>query len=315
MKILFLDQNHVILKTKLEASNFTVVEDYSSPINEIEKIINDFDGIVIRSRFPLNEAFLSKATQLKFIGRVGAGLENIDVSYAQTKNIKLINAPEGNCNSLAEHAVGMLLSLTNKIIVSNLEIREGIWNREENRADELFSKTVGLIGYGNMGKAFAKRLSGFGVEVLFYDIKSGLEDNNAKQVSLNDLFEKTHVLSIHTPLTPKTNYLINKDFIANFKKNIYLINTARGKCVNTKDLVDLLKSGKIKGACLDVIEYEKSSFDFINKTEFSNDFNYLLHSEKVILTPHIAGWSIQNKKNLAEIIANKIIKDFFTTIK
>ncbi|MFA9290727.1 MAG: NAD(P)-dependent oxidoreductase [Solirubrobacteraceae bacterium] len=315
MKILFLDQNHVILKTKLEASNFTVVEDYSSPINEIEKIINDFDGIVIRSRFPLNEAFLSKATQLKFIGRVGAGLENIDVSYAQTKNIKLINAPEGNCDSLAEHAVGMLLSLTNKIIVSNLEIREGIWNREENRADELFSKTVGLIGYGNMGKAFAKRLSGFGVEVLFYDIKSGLEDNNAKQVSLNDLFEKTHVLSIHTPLTPKTNYLINKDFIANFKKNIYLINTARGKCVNTKDLVDLLKSGKIKGACLDVIEYEKSSFDFINKTEFSNDFNYLLHSEKVILTPHIAGWSIQNKKNLAEIIANKIIKDFFTTIK
>src|SRR5690606_36003566 len=225
-----------------------VDEDYHSSKEEILKIIHQYDGIIIRSRIPVNAEFLQKAENLKFIGRVGAGLENIDVDFALEKGIKLINAPEGNRDALAEHCVGMLLMLMNRLKIADYEVRNGIWKREENRGDELKGKTVGLIGYGNMGKAFAQRLKGFDVEVICFDIKENVGDEHAKQVQMEEFFEKSDVLSLHVPLTELTRNLINHNFLSKFKKPIYFLNTARGKCVKTKDLVENLKSGKVRGA-------------------------------------------------------------------
>jgi D-3-phosphoglycerate dehydrogenase len=254
---------------------------------------------------------LDKATNLKFIGRVGAGLENIDCEYAESKNIKLIAAPEGNRNAVGEHSLAMLLSLFNKLNKADNEVRNGKWLREENRGIELDGRTVGLIGYGNMGKSFAKKLRGFDVDVLCYDIKPNVGDANCKQVSLQELQEKANVLSLHTPQTERTKNMVNSDFINNFKKNFWLINTARGTSVVTKDLVQSLKSGKILGAGLDVLEYEKSSFENL----FSNDkmpeaFQYLIDSENVLLSPHVAGWTIESKARLAQTIVNKINANF-----
>src|SRR5690606_24722507 len=247
-------------------------KNYQSPKEEIEKIISDYEGIIIRSRFPLDREFLIRAKNLKFIGRVGAGLENVDEKFAAEQNIVLFNAPEGNRDSVAEHAVGMLLMLIHRLKIADDEVRNGIWKREENRGDELMGKTVGIIGYGNMGKAFAQRLKGFGVEVIFYDILENIGDENARQVSLDELFEKTEILSLHTPQTPQTTRMVDKNFIASFRNSFYLINTARGKSVVTKDLVEALISGKVKGACLDVHEYEKSSFENLLLEEIPEDF-------------------------------------------
>ena len=307
MKILALDSNHSLLISGLRKAGFEVVEDYSSPKEKVMKFISEFDGIIIRSRFPMDKEFLSKGTNLKFIGRVGAGLENIDEEFAKQRNIHLFNAPEGNRDSVAEHALGMLLMLLHRLRIADNEVRNGIWLREENRGDELMGKTVGIIGYGNMGKAFAKRLKGFGVEVICYDILENLGDENAKQVSLDEFFQKSDVVSLHTPQTNETNRMINSDFINSFHKPFYLINTARGKSVVTKDLVEALKTGKIKGACLDVHEYEKSSFENFNLEELPEDFQYLIQSDKVILAPHIAGWTIQSKEKLAQAILDKIL--------
>lgn len=307
MKILALDTNHELLITGLRNAAFQVDENYHSPKEEIQKLISDYDGIIIRSRFPLDREFLFQAKKLKFIGRVGAGLENVDEEFAAKQNISLFNAPEGNRDSVAEHAVGMLLMLLHRLKIADNEIRNGIWKREENRGDELMGKTVGIIGYGNMGKAFAKRLKGFGVEVICYDILENLGDENARQVSLEELFEKTEILSLHTPQTMETRRLVDKNFIESFRNSFYLINTARGNSVVTKDLVEALISGKVKGACLDVHEYEKSSFESLLLDEIPEDFRYLLESEKVILTPHIAGWTLQSKEKLAEVILNKIL--------
>ena len=307
MKILALDTNHELLITGLRNAGFQVDENYHSPKEEIQKLISDYDGIIIRSRFPLDREFLNQAGKLKFIGRVGAGLENVDEEFAAKQNIFLFNAPEGNRDSVAEHAVGMLLMLLHRLKIADNEIRNGIWKREENRGDELMGKTVGIIGYGNMGKAFAQRLKGFGVEVICYDILENKGDENARQVSLEELFEKTEILSLHTPQTMQTRRLVDKNFIESFLNSFYLINTARGNSVVTKDLVEALISGKVKGACLDVHEYEKSSFESLLLEEMPEDFRYLLESEKVILTPHIAGWTHQSKEKLAEVILNKIL--------
>ena len=307
MKILALDTNHELLITGLRNAGFQVDENYHSPKEEIQKLISDYDGIIIRSRFPLDREFLNQAGKLKFIGRVGAGLENVDEEFAAKQNIFLFNAPEGNRDSVAEHAVGMLLMLLHRLKIADNEIRNGIWKREENRGDELMGKTVGIIGYGNMGKAFAQRLKGFGVEVICYDILENKGDENARQVSLEELFEKTEILSLHTPQTMQTRRLVDKNFIESFLNSFYLINTARGNSVVTKDLVEALISGKVKGACLDVHEYEKSSFESLLLDEIPEDFRYLLESDKVILTPHIAGWTLQSKEKLAEVILDKIL--------
>ena len=311
MKILHLDTNHPLLLNQLNDLGFTNHEDYTSSKEDVEKKIQDYDGIVIRSRFKIDKTFLDAATNLKFIARVGAGLESIDCDYAEQKGIHLISAPEGNRNAVAEHALGMLLAIMNKFKAADSEIRQGDWNREKNRGDELDGKTIGIIGYGNMGKAFAKKLRGFDVDVIFHDIKDGLEDENAKQVSLDYLQKHADVLSLHTPFTELTNKMVNEDFINKFSKRFYFINTARGKSAVTKDLVEALQSGKMLGAGLDVLEYEKSSFEnlFLDGAVPYN-FEKLLQQKNVILTPHIAGWTHQSKEKLSQTIVDKIKAKF-----
>ncbi len=310
MKILHLDTNHPLLINQLNDLGLTNHEDYTSSKKEIEAKIHNYDGFIIRSRFSIDKLFLDKATNLKFIGRVGAGLENIDCDYAEKKGITLIAAPEGNCNAVGEHTLGMLLSLFNKFNKADAEVRSGKWLREDNRGLELDGKTVGLIGYGNMGKAFAKKLQGFDVEVLCYDIKDNIGDKNCSQVSLKELQEKADVLSLHAPETPSTINMINQSFINQFKKSFWLINTARGKSVVTKALVSALKSGKILGAGLDVLEYEKSSFENLFSTNMPEALQYLIEVENVLLTPHVAGWTIESKEKLAQIIVDKIKAKF-----
>ncbi|RCS26093.1 hydroxyacid dehydrogenase [Polaribacter sp. WD7] len=307
MKILHLDTNHPLLLNQLNDLGFINDEDYTSSKEVVEEKIHLYDGFIIRSRFKIDKNFLDKATNLKFIGRVGAGLENIDCDYALSKNIHLIAAPEGNRNAVGEHALGMLLSLFNKLNTADKEVRNGKWLREENRGIELDGKTVGLIGYGNMGKSFAKKLRGFDVQVICYDIKPGVGDENCTQVSLLELQNKADVLSLHTPQTNLTKQMINIDFINNFRNNFWLINTARGSAVVTKDLVSALKSGKVLGAGLDVLEYEKTSFEnLFSDHKMPKAFNYLINSEKVLLSPHVAGWTIESKEKLAQTIVNKI---------
>ena len=310
MKILHLDENHALLIEQLDLLGFTNDTDYTSSKQAIEGMISEYDGLIIRSRFKIDKTFLNCAKNLKFIGRVGAGLENIDCDYATQKGVKLIAAPEGNSNAVGEHSLAMLLALFNKLNKADSEVRRGLWQREENRGLELDGKTIGLIGYGNMGNAFSKKLRGFDVEVLCYDIKSDVGNDNATQVSLQELQEKVDVLSLHTPETPLTINMVDASFIAGFKKSFWLINTARGKSVVTKDLVNALKSGKILGAGLDVLEYEKSSFENLFTSKIPEAFTYLMASENVILTPHVAGWTIESKEKLAQTIVDKIIKEF-----
>lgn len=308
MKILLLDKNHPLITEQLLAKNFVLEEDFTSSHDEVCRIIGNYDGIIIRSRIPLDRNLLEKGKNLKFIARVGAGMENIDVEAAQELGIQLINSPEGNRDSVAEHVVGMLLILMNRLFIASQEVKNGIWKREENRGDELLGKTVGLIGYGNMGKATAKRFSGFGCKVIFHDILPDLSDEFATQVTLEELKNTADIISLHIPLTAETHYLIDEKFISEMKNNFYFINTARGKNVETKYLVEGLKSGKIKGACLDVLEYEKSSFEHL-ETE-NEDLKFLLESEKAIVTPHIAGWTHQSKEKLAQVIVDKIVASY-----
>ncbi len=325
MKILHLDTNHPLLINQLNDLGFINHEDYTSTKFEIESQVSAYDGIIIRSRFTIDKSFLDAATNLKFIGRVGAGLENIDCEYAESKGIKLIVAPEGNGNAVGEHTLGMLLSLFNKLNKADAEVKKGIWQREDNRGIELDGKTLGLVGYGNMGKAFAKKLRGFDVEVLCYDIKANVGDENCKQVLLEDLQSKSDVVSLHTPQTPLTMNMVNSEFIKKFKKPFWFINTARGKSVVTQDLVDALKSGKILGVGLDVLEYEKASFENLFKkdvtlslsislktgcVEMPEAFKYLIKADNVLLTPHVAGWTVESKAKLAQTIVDKIKDEF-----
>lgn len=308
MKILLLDKNHPLISEQLLEKNFILEEDFISYYEQVLEKIDKYEGVIIRSRIPLDERLLEKGKNLKFIARVGAGMENIDVLKAQELGIKLINSPEGNRDAVAEHCLGMLLVLMNRLFISANEVKNNIWLREENRGEEIKGKTFGLIGYGNMGKALAKRLSGFGCEVIFYDIKPNLSDGFAKQVSLEELQANADILSLHIPLNDKTHYIIDEKFISEMKKSFYFINTSRGKNVKTSALIEGIKSGKVKGACLDVLEYEKSSFE--NLELENDDLQYLLNSEKVIVTPHIAGWTHQSKIKLAQTIVDKILAEF-----
>lgn len=311
MTILHLDSNHELLINELNNLGHVNHEDYSSVKANIETKIHDYDGIVIRSRFKIDKQFIDKAVNLKFIARVGAGLESIDCDYAESKGISLIAAPEGNRNAVGEHALGMLLSLFNKLNKANNEIKQGKWLREDNRGIELDGKTIGLIGYGNMGKSFAKKLRGFDVTVICYDIKPNVGDDNCRQVSLKELQKTSDVISLHTPFNELSHNMITTDFINKCKNPFWLINTARGSAVVTTDLTKALESGKILGAGLDVLEYEKGSFEnlFENKT-LPKAFDYLINSENVLLSPHVAGWTIESKRKLAQTIVNKIKHQF-----
>jgi len=307
IKILHVDSNHPTLWEQLEQAGFTNEADYKSSKTEVEAKIHEYNGIVIRSRFKIDRAFIDKAVSLQFIARVGAGLESIDTDYAESKGIALIAAPEGNRNAVGEQALGMLLSLFNNLNRADRQIRQGEWIREGNRGHELEGKTVGLIGYGNMGKSFAKKLKGFDTEVLCYDIKPNVGDGNAKQVSLEELRAKADVLSLHTPSTQETDGMVTAGFINAFAKPVWLINTARGKAVVTDDLANALKAGKVLGAALDVLEYEKSSFEHLFTDETMPEaFAYLLQADNVLLSPHIAGWTFESHQRLAQVIVDKI---------
>lgn len=310
IKILHIDSNHPLLWEQLQQAGFYNEADFTSSKQEVEAKIENYHGIVIRSRFKIDKTFLDKATNLQFIARVGAGLESIDCDYAIAKGIHLIAAPEGNANAVGEHTIGMLLSLFNNLNKANNEVKSGQWKREANRGHELEGKTIGIIGYGNMGKSFAKKLRGFDVTVLCYDILPNMGDDNATQVSLSELQERADVLSLHTPWTPETDKMINSDFINQFQKPFWFINTARGNSVVTADLVEALKSGKILGAGLDVLEYEKLSFETLFEGEKPVAFEYLLMAENVLLTPHIAGWTFESHQKLAQTIVDKIMKTY-----
>lgn len=311
MKILHLDTNHSLLIEQLSELGCVNHEDYTSSKEEVESKIHNYDGVIIRSRFTIDRQFMEKATRLKFIGRVGAGVENIDEDFAKKKGVYLIAAPEGNRNAVGEHTLGMLLALFNKFKKANKEIGQGLWLREDNRGLELNGKTVGLIGYGHMGKAFAKKLRGFDITVLCYDIKENVGDDNARQVPLKELQQKADVLSLHTPQTPLTLNMVNTQFIDQFKKPFWFLNTARGKSAVIKDLVMALKSGKILGAGLDVLEYEKSSFEALFTSQIPEAFQYLMDANNVILTPHVAGWTVESKEKLAQTIVDKIKQRFY----
>ena len=312
IKILHVDSNHPLLIEQLRQLGFANDEDYTSSKKEIAAKINDYNGIVIRSRFHIDKAFLDSATNLQFIARVGAGLESIDTEEAKKRHIELIAAPEGNRNAVAEHALAMLLSLFNNLNIADSQIKAGHWNREANRGHELDGKTIGLIGYGNMGKAFAKKLRGFDVKVLFYDILENVGDANAKQVSSEELKAQSDVLSLHIPWTPETDKMVNRDFIQSFTKSFWLLNTSRGKNVVTVDLAEALQSGKILGAGLDVLEYEKASFESLfQDQETPPALRNLLNAENVIITPHIAGWTFESHEKLAQVIVNKIKSKYF----
>lgn len=305
--ILHIDSNHPLLWDQLGQAGFVNHKDFTSSKEEIEAKIQDYQGIVIRSRFKIDKTFIDKATNLQFIARVGAGLESIDCDYAESKNIALIAAPEGNRNAVAEHSLGMILSLFNNLNQADAEIRSGHWNRESNRGHELDGKTVGIIGYGNMGKAFAKKLRGFEVDVLCYDIQENVGDANAKQISFAEFQQKVDVLSLHLPWTPETDKMVNAEFINGFAKPIWIINTSRGKNIVTADLVAALQLGKVLGAGLDVLEYEKLSFETLFQEATTPEaFQYLLNAKNVILSPHIAGWTVESHERLAQVIVDKI---------
>ena len=306
-KILFIDSAHPSLHEELTKCGFQCDLNYDWTLQQIIDDLHAYDGVVIRSKLKFNKELIDKATQLKFIARVGAGMENIDVTYAESKGIKCLHAPEGNRDAVAEHALAMLLSLFNNICRADQQVREGKWIREGNRGVELMGKAVGIIGYGNMGSAFAQRLKGFSCEVLAYDkYLKGFGNTNVKEVALDELFDKTDILSIHLPLNDETNYFVNDTFISKFRKPIYVINTARGKNLETAALVKNMRSGKVLGACLDVLEYEAVSFENIAAETLPEPFAYLIKSDKVVLSPHIAGWTHESNEKMARVLLNKI---------
>lgn len=311
-KVIFINELHPYLIMHLRSLGYQCDEHYNTSTNDIASIIHQYTGIVIKSRIELSRVLIDKASKLKFVARAGAGLESIDTNYLHKKGIRCFSSPEGNRDAVAEHALGMLLCLMNKLRQADAEVRKGLWNREINRGYELKGKTIGIIGYGNMGRAFAQRLQGFDVEVIAYDkYKTNYGDAFAKAVDLSTLQSKADVISLHIPYSKDNHYFVNDDFLASCKKNIYLINTARGKVLNTNDLITYLKKNKVLGACLDVLEYEGISFEeiYLSK-QLPEAFKYITQSEKVMLSPHIAGWTQESKYKHAEALAHKIEKAF-----
>ncbi|PKR80040.1 phosphoglycerate dehydrogenase [Brumimicrobium salinarum] len=309
MQILFIDTVHPILQERLTAKGMKCIDGTSWTREECLKALPEIDGLVIRSRFPMDEDFLKHGKNLRFILRSGAGMENIDLKYTKKHNIKCFNAPEGNRNAVGEHALGMLLALFNNLKKGDLEVRQGIWDREGNRGVELDGKTVGIIGYGNNGNAFAKKLSGFDVDVLAYDkYKKDYGNQYAKAASMEDIFKKADVISFHIPQNEKTMFLADQGFFDSFKKSIYVINLARGKIIRTQALLNGLKSGRILGACLDVLEFESASFEKTISSEENIDFNALLKSEKVIFSPHVGGWTVESYFKLSDVLADKVLE-------
>lgn len=312
MKVLHVDENHPVLVEGLKKLGFQNDLAYKDNLTSILAKIDQYEGLIIRSRFPVDEALLLNAKKLKFIGRVGAGLENIDIDAVKKHNIHLVNSPEGNRNAVGEHTLGMLLNLLNKLLPAHQSVQSGKWEREQHRGEELSGKTIGIIGYGNMGKSFSKKLSGFEVNVLCHDLLPNVGDENAQQLALEDLQEKCQVISLHTPETPLTQNIIDAAFIDKMKNPFWLLNTARGSAVASEALVKGLKTGKILGAGLDVLAYESKSFSTVFKNDQLPDaLAYLIAAKNVILSPHVAGWTVESHLLLATTIVEKIKKIYF----
>lgn len=307
-RILIINEVHPIVFDELDAIDLGY--DYLTDISEDEfmNIIGEYEGLMLTSKFRITKEVLDKAKKLKVIGRIGAGVENIDTDYAESKGIVCHNAPEGNRDAVGEQAVGMLLMLQNNLRRADAEVRQGIWKREENRGYEIKGKTVGIIGYGNMGNAFAQRLHGFEANIIAYD-KYKLNYGNAfaKEVTLDTLFAEADILSLHVPLTEETNYMIDDTFLSRFAKPIILINTARGKVVKTESLVEAMKAGKVLGACLDVLEYESHRFTTDFQDNMPAPLAYLTNSDKSVLAPHIAGWTFESKEKLCKFTIKKML--------
>ncbi len=291
----------------LQNDGYQCEEDYYCSRSELAEKIKDYTGLVIRSRFVLDREILEKAKALQFIARSGSGMENIDTEYASNNGIQCFNSPEGNRDAVGEHAIGMLLSLLNKLNTADLEVRQGNWRREENRGIEIGGKVVGIIGYGNTGSAMAKKLSGFDCMVLAYDkYKSGFGGEFAKECDIKEIFQEADIVSVHIPLNEENQYFINEDFFSGFEKDIYFINTSRGPVLKTSALVSAIERGKVKGACLDVLEYELKSFGQLSFNEMPRDFQYLIQSDKTLLSPHVAGWTKESYEKLSAILYEKI---------
>ncbi|MDD2984370.1 MAG: NAD(P)-dependent oxidoreductase [Crocinitomicaceae bacterium] len=310
MKVVFIDVVHPILEERLTKASYECIDATNCSFAECQFLLQDAVGMVIRSRFKVDEALLKDAKNLKFIARSGAGMENIDVDYCENRNIQLINAPEGNCTAVGEHALGMLLSLFNKLNTADQEIRQGKWEREGNRGIELTRKTVGIIGLGNNGSAFAKVLSGFDVEILAYDkYKTNYGTADVKEATLEEIYSRADVLSFHIPQTEETMYWADETFFTkSMKKSFYLLNVARGKIVRIEALIKAIENGKVLGAGLDVLEFEKASFENFFQGEIPDAFKKLLASDKVILSPHVAGWTVESYFKLSDVMADKILR-------
>jgi D-3-phosphoglycerate dehydrogenase len=306
-KVVFLDTVHPILMKRLQLLQYECIEAYDWSEERLRSEIADVFGIVLRSRLTMTKHLLSAANGLAFIARSGAGMENIDTDFATKSNIQCFNSPEGNRDAVGEHALGMLLNLFNHIVSGNEEVKSGKWQREKHRGIELCGKTVGILGYGYMGSAFASKLSGLNCRVIAYDkYKSNFGGKAVEEVTLETLFKETEVLSIHLPLNNETKYLVNSAFISNFANPFFIINTARGPVVNTADLIEGLKDGKIRGACLDVLEWEDSSFEMSDSNTFQLLAKTLYAMNNVILSPHVAGWTVESYEKLATHLADKI---------
>ncbi|MBO6118109.1 MAG: hypothetical protein J6P44_06145 [Bacteroidales bacterium] len=306
--VLLIDETHPILLKKLEAKGYAIDFKPQYTYKDVLNNISLYDCIVVRSKVKIDKAVIDRAEKLKCIARSGAGMDAIDVEYAQSKGIKCLNSPEGNRDAVGEHTLGLLLTLFNKINFADSQVRQGLWQREENRGIEIKGKTIGIIGYGNMGQAFAKRLSGFDCKVIAYDkYKHGFSDNFATECSLEEIFTYSDVLSLHVPLTEDTFHLVCSGFINNFAKPFYLLNTSRGKVVSLHDLVEAMQNGKIKGCGLDVSETENYNQQIIADSKLQADVDTLYKMKNTVFTPHVAGWTVESYYKLADYLADKII--------
>lgn len=301
-KVLIIDDLHPAFKNRAAELGYEVDDLPLITRAETLAVISQYEGIAVRTKMQIDKELMDAAPKLRFIARAGAGLDNIDEAYAKERNISLMNAPEGNRDAVGEHATGMLLSLMNNHRKADIEIRNGIWDREGNRGWELKGRTVGIIGYGFMGSSFAKKLSGFDVKVIAYDkYKTGFSDQYAQECSMEEIVKYSDVLSLHIPLTKETRQLVDEEYLRHFRKEIFFLNTARGEIVNTRAVLAALKSGRILGAGLDVLEAEK----FPNLAE-QDWYDELKASPKVILTPHVGGWTFESYRKISEVLAEKL---------